>query len=289
MAEVTTTTSAVFIPEVWQEAILNYAERQFRIRNQVTNVSDVASGDTIHVPRVTEESAAVLSSGSAVTFGANTDGEVQISMDQHIVEGKRIGDLVRVQSSYDLFNLYSRSMGYAVAKKIENYLAVTVLQAASGNDVSLSTDNTFTTALVRSGLQKLLDLGVDYTLGDTFFYASPAGFMSLASLGEFSDYEKRGPESGGEGPNITGMIKKIYGMETYASVDWDDDGGSGDETGTIFTKDSVLYAEQMPMRVQSNYNLEYLATELVVDQLIGASLHQASDSASAQVVNFNNP
>ena len=36
MAEVTTTTAAVFLPEMWQEAILDYAERQFRIRNQVT-------------------------------------------------------------------------------------------------------------------------------------------------------------------------------------------------------------------------------------------------------------
>ena len=288
MAEVTTTTAAVFIPEVWQEAILDYAERQFRLRNQVTEVSDVGSGDVLHIPRVTEESAATLSSGSAVSFGANTDGEIQLSMDKHIVEGKRIGDLVRVQSSYDLFNLYTRSMGYAVAKKIESEIA-SLMQTASGNDVSLSTDNTFTTALVRSGLQKLLDLNVDYTMGDTFFYTSPAGFMSLASLGEFSDYEKRGPESGGEGPNITGMIKKIYGMEVYSSTDWDDDGDAGDETATIFTRDSILYAEQFPLRVQQSYNLEYLATELVVDQLVGVALHQAANAADCQIVNFNNP
>jgi hypothetical protein len=277
----------VFIPEVWEEAILDYAERQFRIKNQVTNVSDIASGDTIHVPRVSEESAATLSSGSAVTFGANTDGEVQISMDSHIVEGKRIGDLVRVQSSYDLFNLYSRSMGYAVAKKIENVLAL-LMQTATANDVSLGTDNTFTTAKVREGLQKLLDAGVDYTNGDTFFYASPAAYMSLASLGEFMDYEKRGPEAGGNA-NVNGMVKQIYGMETYSSVDWDDDGGSGDETASIFTRDAILYAEQFPLRVQQSYNLEYLATELVVDQLIGAALHQGTGDAACQVVNFNNP
>ena len=277
----------VFIPEVWEEAILDYAERQFRIKNQVTNVSDIASGDTVHVPRVSEETAGTLSSGSAVTFGANTDGEVQISMDSHIVEGKRIGDLVRVQSSYDLFNLYSRSMGYAVAKKIENVLAL-LMQTATANDVSLGTDNTFTTAKVREGLQKLLDAGVDYTNGDTFFYASPAAYMSLASLGEFIDYEKRGPEAGGNA-NVNGMVKQIYGMETYSSVDWDDDGGSGDETASIFTRDAILYAEQFPLRVQQSYNLEYLATELVVDQLIGAALHQGTGDAACQVVNFNNP
>ena len=72
-------------------------------------------------------------------------------------EAKRIGDLVKVQSNPDLFSMYARSMGYAIAKKIENYIAVDVLQSGTGNDVSLASDNTFTTALLRSGLQKLLD------------------------------------------------------------------------------------------------------------------------------------
>jgi len=39
MAEVTTTTSAVFIAELWSEAILDYAEREFRLVNQVTDLS----------------------------------------------------------------------------------------------------------------------------------------------------------------------------------------------------------------------------------------------------------
>ena len=46
---------------------------------------------------------------------------------------------------------------YSIAKFIENYIAVTVLQGQTGNDVTLSADNTFTTALLRSGLQKFLD------------------------------------------------------------------------------------------------------------------------------------
>jgi hypothetical protein len=278
-----------FIPEVWRDAILDYAERNFRLRNQVTDISDAIEGDTIHVPRVSEETAAAKSADTAVTYSAQTDGETQVSMDQHHYEAKRIEDIVRVQSSYDLFNLYARSMGYGIAKKIENYLAVDILQAATANDVSLSSDNTFTSALVRSGLQKLLDQGVDYTNGDTFFYASPASYMSLMSLGEFSDFQERGPESSGVGPNISGNLGIIYGMPVYNSVDWDDDGGSGDETATIFTRDSVLFGMNMEPRVQSAYDIDHLATSVVVDTLFGASLSQAAGDAAGQVVNFNNP
>jgi len=290
MANVTPTTAAKFIPEVWKAAILDYAERAFRIRNQVTNVSDLVSGDTVHVPRVSEETAAAKSAGSAVTYSANTDGEASISIDQHAYEAKRIDDIVRVQASYDLFSLYAKSMGYGLAKKVENYLAVDIIQSATANDVTLSTDNTFTTALVRSGMQKLLDIGVDYTDGDTHFYASPAGYMSLMSLGEFSDFQERGPEAGGgAGPNITGQLGSIYGMPVYTSTDWDDDGGTGDETASMFTKDSVLFAMQMEPRVQSAYDVDHIATSVVADVLFGASLTQAAGTAAGQIVNFANP
>ena len=174
MANVTNTTAANFIPELWREAILDYAERSFRLRNQVTNVSDLAGGgDTITVPRVSEETAAAKSADTAVTYSANTDGKVTISIDQHAYEAKRIEDITRTQSSYDLFSLYAQSMGYGIAKKVENYLAVDVLQSASANDVTLSADNDPTAAEVRSGIQKLMDLGVDYSDGNTFLYASP--------------------------------------------------------------------------------------------------------------------
>jgi hypothetical protein len=290
MANVDLTDGAVFIPEVWKEAILDYAERSFRLRNQVTNVSDIANGDTVHVPRVSQETAAAKSADTAVTYSAQTDGEATITINQHAYEAKRIEDIVRVQASYDLFSLYAKSMGYAIAKKVENYLAVDIIQSATANDVTLSTDNTFTTALVRSGMQKLLDIGVDYTAGDTHFYASPAGYMSLMSLGEFSDFQERGPEAGGgAGPNITGQLGSIYGMPVYTSVDWDDDGGTGDETASIFTKDSVLFAMQMEPRVQSVYDIDHLATSVVADVLFGASLTQAAGTAAGQIVNFANP
>ena len=167
MANVTKTTAANFIPEMWRDAILDYAERKFILRNQVSDFSSMVSngGDIRNIPKVAEETAASKSADTAVTYSANTDGVLQLSMDQHHYEAKRIEDIVRVQESADLFNAYAKSMGYALAKKVENYLAVDVLQSATGNDVTLSADNTFTTALIRSGLQKMLDAGFDYTDG----------------------------------------------------------------------------------------------------------------------------
>ena len=283
---VTITTAANFIPEMWRDAILDYAERKFQMRNQVLDFSSMLSsgGDILNIPKVTEETAAAKSANTAVTYTNNTDGVIQLAVDQHHYEAKRIEDIVRVQESADLFNAYAQSMGYALAKKVENYLALLV-QGATGNDVSLSSDNTFTTALIRSGLQKLLDAGYDYTDGEHYFYCSPAAYMSLLSLGDFTEAQKRGDE---ENPLASGRIINAYGLEVYPSTDWDDDGGSGDETATIFNKNSVYFAQQLAPRVQSSYDIDHLATSVVADVLFGAALSHAASSTAMGIVNFNN-
>ena len=199
---------------------------------------------------------------------------------------KRIEDIVRVQESANLFGAYAQSMGYALAKKVENYLAVDVIQSATGNDVSLSSDNTMTSALLRSGLQKLLDAGFDYADGETYLYASPAAYMSLLALQDFFDSSRRGDE---QNPNVSGSVGMIYGMPTFISTDWDDDGGTGDETASIFKKESVYMAMQIAPRVQSAYDIDHLATSVVADILFGASLSHGASSTSLGVVNFNNP
>ena len=284
---VSTTTAAVFIPELWRDAILDYAERKFELRNQVMDFSsELPSGDVLHIPKVTEETAASKDANTAVTYTNNTDGEVTITVDQHHYEAKRIEDIVRVQESANLFGAYAQSMGYSLAKKVENYLAVDVIQSATGNDVSLSSDNTMTSALLRSGLQKLLDAGFDYADGETYLYASPATYMGLLGLQDFFDSSRRGDE---QNPNVSGGVGMIYGMPTFISTDWDDDGGSGDETASIFKKESVYMAMQIAPRVQSAYDIDHLATSVVADILFGASLSHGASSTSLGVVNFNNP
>lgn len=288
MANVTVTTAANFIPELWRDAILDYAERKFQIKNQVSDFSSMLSGggDILHIPKVTEETAAAKSGGSAVTYSANTDGKIDLTVDQHHYEAKRIEDIVKVQESADLFNAYARSMGYALAKKVENYLAVDVIQAATGNDVTLAADNTMTTALLRSGLQKLLDAGHDYTDGDTWFYGSPAAYMSMLSLGDFAEAQKRGD---GANPLVKGQVVMAYGMPVLASTDWDDDGGTGDESASIFKRESIYFAQQISPRVQSAYDIDHLATSVVADVLFGAALSHAASGTALGIVNFNNP
>ena len=255
MANITTTTAASFIPEMWRDAILDYAERKFVLRNQVLDFSSMLSGggDILNIPKVSEEAAASKSAGSAVSYSAQTDGVIQLNCNEHHYEAKRIEDIVRVQESADLFNAYAKSMGYALAKKVENFIAA-LMQTASGNDVQLAADDTMTTTLVRSGLEKLLDAGYDYGDGNTFMYASPKAYMSLLGLGDFTQADVRGDA---ENPNVTGRLISAYGMELYPSTDWSEGGTSSTETASIFRRESIYFAQQVAPRVQSAYDIDH--------------------------------
>ena len=286
MANVTTTTAANFIPEMWRDAILDYAERKFELRNKVLDFSSMVAngGDVLNIPKVSEETVTSKSADGAVTYGANTDGVIQLNLNEHHYEAKRIEDIVRVQESADLFNAYAQSMGYALAKKVENFIAL-LIQTGTGNDVQLAADDTFTTALVRDGLEKLLDAGYDYGDGNTFMYASPKAYMSLLGLGDFTEAQKRGDS---ENPNVTGRIISAYGMGLYPSTDWAEGGTATTETASIFRRESVYFAQQIAPRVQSAYDIDYLATSVVADVLFGAALSHATSSTSLGIVNFNN-
>ena len=285
---VTVTTAANFIPEMWRDAILDYAERKFQLRNQVLDFSSMLAGggDILHIPKVDEETAAAKSADTAVTYTNNTDGKVDLAVDQHHYEAKRIEDIVKVQESADLFNAYARSMGYALAKKVENYLAVTVLQGATGNDTAVATDNILLAAELRGGLEKLLDQDFDYTDGETFLYASPKVYMQLMGIGDFTEAQKRGDAVN---PISGGNLMQIYGMPVYASTDWSEGTGTGEEIATVFNRNSVYFAQQIAPRVQSSYDLDYLATSVVADVLFGAALSHAASSAACPIVNWTNP
>jgi hypothetical protein len=288
MANVTGTTAGVFIPELWAEAIKDYAERSLILKNLVTDMSDLASvgGSKINIPRVDEETVgSAKAEDGAVTYEATTSNETELSLNQHFYEAKRIEDVATVQSSYDLFSMYTEAMGYSLAKKVENYIAG-LIQSATANDVTLTADNMWGSGTagagsehLREGMANLWARGIDTASGQTYLYCSPESYKNLLALDEFASAMKRGDN---QNPYVSGALGMVYGMPVFVSSDWDGDGDVGDETASIFTKNAVAVAIQH-LRVQSQYDIDYLATSVVVDCLFGGVLLHNNF-----VSNFNN-
>tara|TARA_A100001515_G_scaffold99478_2_gene80362 strand:+ start:233 stop:1090 length:858 start_codon:yes stop_codon:yes gene_type:complete len=283
MANVTKTTTDVFLGEMWSDAVLEFAQKRMQLRNQITDFSALATGvDRINIPQVKEDTKRDKSADSAVTYDANTDTSRTIPLDQHIYEAKRIEDIANVQSNQSLFEVYASSMGYSLAKGVEAYLAGKI-QGHTQNLVTLATDDIILPAELRSGLELLLDQNYDYTDGDTFFYANPKAYMNLMGNGDFTESQKRGDSVN---PIVSGNIMEIYGMPVYPSTDWSE--GGVNISGSVFKRESVYYAEQFGVRSQSAYDIDHLATSVVVDMLFGATLSHPEENALGGIVNFKN-
>tara|TARA_R100000664_G_scaffold30332_1_gene42780 strand:- start:342 stop:1199 length:858 start_codon:yes stop_codon:yes gene_type:complete len=283
MANVTKTTTDVFLGEMWSDAVLEFAQKRMQLRNQVTDFSALATGvDRINIPQVKEDTKRDKSADSAVTYDANTDTSRTIPLDQHIYEAKRIEDIANVQSNQSLFEVYASSMGYSLAKGVEAYLAGKI-QGHTQNLVTLATDDIILPAELRGGLELLLDQNYDYTDGDTFFYANPKAYMGLMGQGDFTESQKRGDAVN---PIVSGNVMEIYGMPVYPSTDWSE--GGTNISGSVFKRESVYYAEQFGVRSQSAYDIDHLATSVVVDMLFGATLSHPEENALGGIVNFKN-
>jgi hypothetical protein len=283
MANVTKTTTDVFLGEMWSDAVLEFAQKRMQLRNQITDFSALATGvDRINIPQVKEDTKRDKSADSAVTYDANTDTSRTIPLDQHIYEAKRIEDIANVQSNQSLFEVYASSMGYSLAKGVEAYLAGKI-QGHTQNLVTLATDDIILPAELRSGLELLLDQNYDYTDGDTFFYANPKAYMGLMGQGDFTESQKRGDAVN---PIVSGNVMEIYGMPVYPSTDWSE--GGVNISGSMFKREAVYYAEQFGVRSQSAYDIDHLATSVVVDMLFGATLSHPEENALGGIVNFKN-
>src|SRR5262245_44707631 len=104
MPNITTTTGAVFIPEVWSLETLRAAEASLVMAPMIKRYDSLVRGrgDTIHIPNISNLTANNKVQGSEVTTQVVTETETAISINQWKETSFEIEDIVKVQSMYDL-------------------------------------------------------------------------------------------------------------------------------------------------------------------------------------------
>lgn len=293
---VTITTAAVFIPEVWAEPIDNFHKAAKRLTMRVRDVSELmpagaVQGDTIHVPRVSAETVQTVTPNTSLTFKTNTDPETTLNIDQHKAVAKRIEDMATIQAHTSLLIPYVQSMVYGWHKNTEAFVAA-ILQTATAHDVSLTTDNQLTAAEFRNGEQNLMDQEYDIDLaramGQLSFYSSAAIKQYLKGLGVFVETDKTGVAPGA---GITGEIAKAYGTPLTNSTDWGSAGTTGEEGATLFDRTAVLFAMQQNLTLEHSraHAAGVLGDNVTVSGIFGGTLTFPAANANGLIVNFNNP
>lgn len=256
MANITTTTNAVFIPEVWSKDVQMHTEDALVMANLVKRYDSLVSkkGDTIHVPKIAERTAVAKAAGTAVTPAANTETELTYTIDQHFVDQVLIEDIANIQSNYDLMSAYTKPMGYAIAKKIDS----TLTGLYSGLSQSVDASAGLTQAKIVEGIVKLGEANAPDA--DRFFVVKPKAYGELLNIDNFT-IRNVNKES-----LSNGYIGHVLGVEVFVS---NNIATSTTDRNLLFQRDAFVLAMQQAPRTQSEYEVSELAHRLSVDAIWG--------------------
>ena len=304
-----------FVPEIWGASIMDYMEKNLVFGSLANDLSAMVAGggDVIHLPKHEELTAETLYGATAdhdaqiSGIGFNTQGttgtEYQLVVDQSSYSALAISDIAQAQSSYDVMNLYTEKLGYALAKKVDFYLAQKLYQAVTHNDggnnnaegdsknyVVFTSSDSYN--IQKEGVANMIQAiyEADSNIEDFVMVLTPAAYGSLFKLAEFAKYDGTGL-AGDSNPLINGFAGKLGGVDVIVSNNivhapeasgyvqsvapklniTDVTNETSELSGYLIHKDAmhIAYANGMKARVQSDYHLPTLATRFVADSVYG--------------------
>ena len=259
MPNMTVTTGAVFIPEIWSQKVNKATESNLVLAPLVMDVSrDVMkSGDTIHIPFISNLVANNKVAGTKVQFQAPTETQVDLLVDQHKESSFLVEDILAAQADYNIMSLYTDKAGFAIAKALDTSIAA----LASGFSTTFGTFNTAITTDVILDSIEALDFA-DVPVSDRHFAYQPDVKRDLLDLSTYTSHDFIDGR-----PVTTGNVGSLYGVDTWMSTNILKSGNN--TSNMLFQRDALAMAKQQSPRVQTEYSLEDLGHQVVADILYG--------------------
>ena len=276
------TSGSGFIPELWSDSIYSFFFRANKLRSTVDDYSALVKGkgDTIHIPAILMQTAQSKTGSAAVAWDTNKGSTPQVhdvtpvdlDIGTHIYQAEIFEDILTIQAQYELMSKYAKAFGESLARKVETDLWAEL--DGFQTVVNTGTDNEFGTTELELLLAALYDLDIDpnqcslvvnhLMLADMFSSSS-----SVANI--FLRNDAYGQSSGREGSHVSsGAMGLIYGMDVYFSQD-----ASTHTTGVAgaaYVSGACAFAASQDVRVQSQYDVDYLGTKLIADMIYGVKL-----------------
>jgi hypothetical protein len=292
---VNNTAAATFIPEIWSDEVIAAYKKNLVLANLVRKMSFKGKkGDTLHIPKPVRGTATAKAANTTVTIQANTESEVQVLINKHFEYSRFIEDITAVQALSSLRSFYTEDAGYALAKQVDDELIALgksfgdsdgadwvhsnayFIDASTGLTSyavdTVTTSDVFTDA----GFRKLIQLmdDADVPMDGRKFAIPPSLRNAIMGVDRYnsSDFvDGRGVQNG--------QIGKLYGIDIFVSSNMptietaaENSAGDGVKAALLFHTDTMVLAEQVGVRSQTQYKLDYLSTLYTADTLFGTKV-----------------
>lgn len=284
-----------FVPEIWSDEIAAAYKSNLVIANLVKKMNHVGKkGDTLHIPKPVRGSATAKAVNTSVNLIVGADTDFSVSIDKHYEYSRLIEDITDVQALPSLRSFYTEDAGYALARQIDSDLG-TLGSSLSGRYFMDSSSNltayaadtvvaadVFTDIGFRQAIEKLDD--ADVPMDNRFMVVPPSVKKAILGIDRFnsSDFVNGRPVE-------NGLIGEIYGIKIYVSTNLPEIESASENSangrvvgGILGHRDAFILAEQMGVRVQTQYKQEFLGDLMTADTIYGVA--ELRDGAAVQLV-----
>ena len=289
------TSAATFIPEIWSDEVIAAYEKNLVLANLVKKMSmQGKKGDTIHIPKPTRGSANAKVENQAVTVQNAVESEVTVTINKHFEYSRLIEDITEAQALASLRQFYTADAGYALAKQVDDDLFTLSKSFGDGDGSAFATSNAyfidastgltsyavdtvttsdvFTDAGFRALIQKMDD--ADAPMDGRFFVIPPSLRNAIMGIDRYvsSDFvDGRGV--------VNGKIGNLYGIDVYVTSNCptletaaENTAGDAIRGAIMGHRDTMVMAEQIGVRSQTQYKQDFLATLYTADRLYGTQV-----------------
>lgn len=282
----TTTTAAVYIPQLWSDEVIANFKANIVLANLVTKFAmSGKKGSVINVPNFSRGTASAKAQGSQVTLIAPTDTNTTITINKWFEYSRLIEDIVNVQALDSLRMAYTDDAGYSLGKQVDTDLVQLVRSANAGAGTAAyanafiggdgstaynsgSPNNTaLTDPAIRRTIQRFDDS--DYPMDGRFILVPPTSRNTLMGISRFTEQAFVG-EGGSANTIRSGMIGNVYGIPVYVSTNCDTATGAA-RIAVFAHKGWAGLAMQQEVRSQTQYKQEYLSDLFTADCLYGVA------------------
>ena len=275
---------AVFIPEIWAQAVRASFKKSLVMTNVGTDYSSLvtAGGDTVNIPSVADvANAATKDPHVPVNYTNATEDSLALALTSHKYASAMVEDMGVVQANSDLLSMYADSIGYKLALgfevEVEAALALTTeCINIAGNTVAKTIDAATLAHMSKVAMEN------DAPLNECTLILNPTLYASLFRIDDFIHISKTGAADVPNGTvgSVMGMnvvmSNNITSTNANAAVD-SDDGALNDNNvlgGFLVHSSALVYGFSQAPRVQAEYSVDHLATKLIGDSIGGAKLVQ---------------
>ena len=264
MADMTATTMATWVPEVWS------TKPTITYRSNIVNVPlldhtwepelGVGRGDTVNIPGFSQNNTALnrgagsgtFGTGASLTFAASTESQTQLVVNRFYYKAFRQPAEMEVQQMSSYVNLLIEGQGQALALAVDSDISADGSNGFDAFSTTVGTDNVDLTEDDLLTIQTNLN-NQNAPINERYGVVSPATWAGLMKIESIRNSLYAGSVGNLAGDRGAGYIGKALAFELYMSNNLE--AGTSGTKNAFFQKEAIAYAEQISVKTDKGDNI----------------------------------